>query len=457
MKNLLVIGGSDAGISAALRARELDAAVDIQVLVADRFPSFSICGIPYFLSGEVSSSEDLAHRTRAEIEARRIRLLLEHEAERFDPAQKSVRARSPTGETLQLAYDRLVLATGAKPVHPPLSGMDLPGVFPLRRMGDALAVDRFMEEREVRRAVIVGGGYLGLEMAESLTRCGIAVTLVENAPTVLGTLDPDLGERVAAELARNGVEVLTSTMVEAIAPIEGHALGVLATGNVGRPAQLVLVAVGAAPETGLAREAGLATGIKGAIKVDRHMRTSDADVFAAGDCVETWHRVIGDCGYLPLGTTAHKQGRIAGENAVGADRQYAGSLGTQVVRVFELVAARTGLNDADARAAGLESVSAEAESWDHKVYYPGASKLRVRITGERTTGRLLGAQILGRYGAEVSKRIDILATALYQGMSVADVIDLDLSYAPPLSNPWDPVQTAAQAWQAERDRRAAAA
>jgi NADPH-dependent 2,4-dienoyl-CoA reductase/sulfur reductase-like enzyme len=215
----------------------------------------------------------------------------------------------------------------------------------------------------------------------------------------------------------------------------------------------VLTVIGARPETGLGAEAGVETGLNGAFKVNRRMETNLPNVFAAGDCVETWHRVTESHTYLPLGTTSHKQGRIAGENAVGGERIFQGSVGTQSVRLFDLVAARTGLHDADARAAGLESLSVDSEHWDHKVYYPGAKRMLIRVTGELETGRLLGAQIIGAYGTEVSKRVDIFAAALYQGMRVEDLNDLDLSYTPPLSSPWDPVQMAAQAWVAQRRRK----
>lgn len=211
-------------------------------------------------------------------------------------------------------------------------------------------------------------------------------------------------------------------------------------------ADLVLVAVGVKPSTSLAKTAGIETGVRGAIKVNRKMETNVVDIYAAGDCVETWHRVLNQNVYLPLGTTAHKQGRIAGENTIGGDREFAGTLGTQVVKVFELAAARTGLNDAEAIAAGFEPVTVETETWDHKAYYPGAHKLKIRVTGDRRDGRLLGAQMIGHYQAEVAKRIDIFATALFHQMTIKDISDLDLSYTPPLSSPWDAVQVATQAW-----------
>lgn len=445
MKRLLIIGGSDAGISAAIRARELDPASDITLIVADRFPNFSICGIPYFLSGEVRHAEDLAHRSVADIEAHGIHLLLDHRATRIDALGKKVSVQRPEGGKVVLPYDKLVLGTGAVSIKPNLRGVDLPGVFLLRWMEDTLRIHDFLKERKPNSAIIVGGGYIGMEMTEALTRHGIAVTVVEFMPSLLTTVDPDLGARIAAELSRHGVEVVTNTMVEAIAT-EGTSLWLKGTNRLDQLTDLVLVVVGARPQTALAAEAGINTGLKGAFKVSRRMETNIPDIYAAGDCVETWHHVTRDHTYLPLGTTSHKQGRIAGENAIGGDREFVGSLGTQSVRLFDLVVARTGLNDADARAAGFEPLSISSEHWDHKVYYPGAKHMLIRITGERSSGRLLGAQIIGHYGTEVSKRGDVFAAALHHGMSVEGLNDLDLSYTPPLSSPWDPVQMAAQTW-----------
>ena len=445
MKRFLIIGGSDAGISAALRARELDREVELTLVVADRYPSFSICGIPYFLSGEVASADDLAHRKAADIEAHGIRLLLEHQATGIDPERHQVEVRRPDGESETLPYDKLMLGTGAISVRPPLAGIDLPGVFPLRWIGDTLALDDFLRTRVPRSALIIGGGYVGMEMSEALTRRGLRVTVVEAMPSVLTTVDPDLGARVGEALGRHGVEVVTETRIEGI-EVDGDALGVRGSGGFARRVDLVLVVIGARPETRLGADAGVQTGLNGAFKVSRHMETNVTDIYAAGDCVETWHRITGRHTYLPLGTTSHKQGRIAGENALGGNRTFQGSLGSQSVRLFDLVVARTGLHDRDARAADIEPFSADSTHWDHKVYYPGAKEMLIRITGERGSGRLLGAQIIGHYGSEVSKRVDIIAAALHHGMRVEDLSELDLSYTPPLSSPWDPVQMAAQAW-----------
>jgi len=322
----------------------------------------------------------------------------------------------------------------------------------LHSMGDTFAVMRTLETAGPASAVIVGGGYIGLEMADALTFRGLQVTQMEQLPQVLPTVDPELGALVHAELTAHGVEVLASTTVQAITrnttgqPGHLHVHATAADGTaVTRAADMVLVVVGVRPDAALATGAGATLGVKGAIAVDSGMRTNLPDVFAAGDCVVTHHRLLGQT-YLPLGTTAHKQGRVAGENALGGNRQFAGSLGTQVVKIFDQAAARTGLRDHEAEPAGFDPVTVESQADDHKAYYPGAHPITMRVTGDRQTGRLLGMQLFGHKQAEIAKRIDIAATAIFHGMTVDAISDLDLSYTPPLGSPWEAVQMGAQAW-----------
>jgi len=302
--HLLIIGGSDGGIAAALRARELDPAVEVTVVVADAFPNFSICGLPYYLSGDVPDWRDLAHRTSADLEAAGLRLLLDHTAQAIDPAAKQVIVTSQHGER-QLGYDRLVIGTGAVPVRPPIDGLDLPGVHVLHTMADTFRLHQALTG-DTRSAIIVGGGYIGLEMAEAFTARGLAVTLVEQAPAVMPTVDPELGELFGHELRRHDVQVVNDVTVKAIHRDTGG-LTVAGEPDFAATADLVLVVVGVRPDTDLAVAAGVATGVRGAIRVDRRMRTNLPDVLAAGDCVETWHRLLQQPTYLPLGTTAHKQ------------------------------------------------------------------------------------------------------------------------------------------------------
>jgi NADPH-dependent 2,4-dienoyl-CoA reductase/sulfur reductase-like enzyme len=457
--HLIAIGGSDAGISAALRARELDPAAEVSVVVADAYPNFSICGIPYYVSGEVPHWRNLAHRSIADLEAAGMSLRLDTTARRIDVPGRKVLVTSADGTEELLGYDALIVGTGAVPVRPPIGGLAGPGalgpddgVHLLHSMGDTFAVMRTLTQAAPASAVIVGAGYIGLEMADALTVRGLQVTQIEQLPEVLPTVDPDLGALVHAALAASGVEVLTGTTVRAISRSpagQAARLRVEAAAADGtavtRQADMVLVVVGVRPEVSLAVSAGATLGARGAITVDRMMRTGLPEVYAAGDCVITHHRLLG-LTYLPLGTTAHKQGRVAGENALGGNREFAGSLGTQVVKIFDQAAARTGLRDHEAIAAGFAPVTVAAEADDHKAYYPGSHRIHMRFTGDRATGQLLGVQLFGHRHAEIAKRIDIAATAIFHNMTVDAVSDLDLSYTPPLGSPWDAVQVGAQAW-----------
>lgn len=453
--HVVIIGGSDAGISAALRIAELDATAEVTVVVSDAFPNFSICGIPYFISGEVPHWSHLAHRSLEDLEATGMRLMLNTRAVEIDSANRHVRILLPDGTEDLLSYDAVVVGTGAVPVLPPIDGLRQlaaeDGVHVIHTMGDTLGLDRALTDHQPSSALIVGAGYVGLEMAEALTGRGIAVTQVEMLPEVLPTVDPELGALVHAELTRCGVSVHTATTVQRIAPgpAGGPRLRVEGVDSddhaVSWDVDLVLVVVGVRPDTDLLVAAGADTGPRGAVVVDESMATGLPRVWAAGDCVVTHHRQLGIT-YIPLGTTAHKQGRVAGENAIGGHARYAGSLGTQVVKVFDLVAARTGLRDHEATPLGSDPVTVPVVADDHKAYYPGAHPISIRLTGDQRTGQLLGAQLVGRRGTETAKRVDIYAAALFHGMSVDALAELDLSYTPPLGSPWDAVQVAGQAW-----------
>ncbi|WP_249019526.1 FAD/NAD(P)-binding oxidoreductase [Conexibacter sp. S30A1] len=460
--HVIAIGGSDAGISTALRARELDPAVEVTVVAADAYPNFSICGIPYYISGEVTHWRNLAHRTRADLEATGMRLRLDTRATRIHADTRRLVVADRNGNEEALGYDALMIGTGALPIAPPIAGLDAlgpeQGVHLVHSMDDAFALTDTLERAGISRAVIVGAGYIGLEMAEGLTTRGLRVTQIEQLPEVLPTVDPELGALVHAELEQHGVTVACGTRVEAIAPAERgeRALVVSATGPDGKPrsypADVVLVVVGVRPNSELAASAGVKLGFRDAIAVDRRMRTNLPHVYGAGDCVETHHRLLGTT-YLPLGTTAHKQGRVAAENILGREREFAGSLGTQVVKVFDLVIARTGLRDHEAQAAGFEPLTVASRADDHKAYYPGSHPIQMRFTAERRDGRLLGLQLVGQLGSEVAKRADVAAAAIHNGLTISELSDLDLSYTPPLGSPWDAIQLGAQTW--ERAARAA--
>lgn len=439
--HFLIVGGSDAGISAGLRAHELDPACEITLVLSDEYPNYSICGLPFFLSGETPDWHSLAHRT----EFPGIRVLARHTAEHIDPGRKVASIRDGLGVHREFTYDKLLIATGARPVKPDFGGLDLPGVFPLHTMEDSLRIHAFLEREDPTSVIIVGAGYIGLEMADALRHRGLRVTVASRTDAVLATVDPDYGALVETELRRNGVEVWNRVEATSIHAADGQ-LTVRGARDFSQSADMVLVAVGVKPNSELGANTGIAIGFKSALRVSREMQTNVPDIFAAGDCVETWHRLLDRYTYLPLGTTAHKQGRVAGENAVGGQRQFEGSLGTQVVKLFELVTARTGLRHEEAKRAGFDPFTSDVVVWDHKAYYPGARQMHLRVTGDRGSGQLLGAQLIGHIDSEVSKRIDVFATALYHRMRVEGLNHLDLSYTPPLSSPWDPIQMAAQSW-----------
>lgn len=451
MTHLAIVGGSDAGITAALRARELDPATEVTVVVADEYPNFSICGIPYYFTREVAPWRSLAHRTTADLEATGMRLRLNTLATGIDVAAQALTVRTPNGADETIDYDELIVGTGALPSHAGIAGLDAlgpeHGVHVIHSMGDTFALERDLDQRQPQSAIIVGAGYVGLEMAEAFTVRGLHVTQLQRGPEVLSTLDPELGGLVHEELTRHGIQVVTSATVRTI---EHTPAGLTVTTDEGHhTADVVLVVVGVRPNTELLEQAGASLGAGRAVVVDEAMRTGLPHVWAAGDGVVTHHRLLGVT-YLPLGTTAHKQGRIAGENALGGSARFAGSVGTQVVKVFDLVAARTGLRDREATSAGYAPSTVAAAADDHKRYYPGAHPIHFRITGDERDGRILGAQLVGRRGTEVAKRVDTFATALYAGLTVEQISELDLSYTPPLGSPWDAVQVATQTWSTGR-------
>lgn len=449
IQNIVIIGGSDAGISAALRIRELNPAITPTLIAADSYPNFSICGLPYYLSGEVTRWENLAHRTRQDIENAGIHLMLDHTAQAIHPGGKQLQVVDAAGTVKTVTYDKLIIATGAVSLRPKISGINHPGVFFLRWMPDCFRIDEFLKKHNSKAAqspltaIIIGAGYIGMEMAEGLSKRGVKVNVVEFAESVMPSVDIDFGEKIRETLIRNGITVTNNIAIEAIEKKDNQ-LVVKGTNKYEMTADMVLVAAGSMPNTALGQSIGINTGIKGALKVNLKMETNVPDIYAAGDCVETWQRIARSYTYLPLGTIAHKQGRIAGENALGGHKEFAGTLGTQSLKIFDQVMARTGFDENEARKAGFQPVSVDLETWDHKVYYPTAEKLYIRVTADQKTQIILGAQIMGAYKTEVSKRIDIFAAAIYHSMTIDDFSDYDLTYTPPLSSPWDPVQMAAQ-------------
>ncbi len=440
----VIIGADAAGMSAASEARRLDP--DVEIVAYDRggFASYSQCGLPYLVGGVVADRQGLIARTVAAFAARGITVHLHHDVTAIDPVRRVIQVRNLQRETDSAQpYDRLLIATGAVPVTPRVPGLGLTGVFGLDVMEDAIALQDYLRTYQPRRAVIVGGGYIGLEMAENLVRLGLQVRLIQRGEQLFPSVDMNMAPPLRQELERHGVDLrLCDSVLEACEGDHGRVVDV--DTNAGAvPTDLVLLATGVRPNTELALGAGIRCGPTGAIAVDDHLRTSVPDIFAAGDCAEHWHRLLARPAWVPLGTTANKQGRIAGRNAAGGDVAFAGIVGTAITRLFDLEVGRTGLSEREAGDAGLACVTTTLDSTDHAGYLPDARPLTLKVVAERDTGRLLGGQAVGRSG--VDKRIDVLAVALYAGLTIEDLPRLDLAYAPPFNSVWDPVQAAATA------------
>jgi NADPH-dependent 2,4-dienoyl-CoA reductase/sulfur reductase-like enzyme len=440
---IVVVGGVAAGMSAASQAKRRRP--DAEVVVFERGPhiSYGACGIPYNLSDPRRSLEDLvvlsAERARAE---RGIDVRTRQEVVALDTRAHVLRARDLAADRdFTLGFDRLVLATGASPVALPIPGRDLPGVFLLRELTDGAAIKHYLEGASVGRAVIVGAGYIGMEMAEVLRARGLEVTTLEKLGQVVPGFEPDIADAVAEELDRNGVRVETGVQVSAfVRPPSGEGL-VVATDRGPFPADLVLVSVGIRPNVRLAKAAGIAIGPTGAIAVDAGMRTSAPDVFAAGDCAEASHLVGGGPTWIPLGTTANKMGKVAGANAAGADERFPGVVGTAAFKVFDLEVARTGLGAAEVARLGIDAAVAPSSHKSRGHAYPGSKTIRTVLFAERASGRLLGAQMVG--GEGVATRIGVFATALHARLTLGEIEGLDLAYAPPFAPVYDPILIAA--------------
>ncbi|MEU3448061.1 FAD-dependent oxidoreductase [Streptomyces thermolilacinus] len=445
-QRLVVVGGDAAGMSAASQARRLKGPDELEIVAFERgrFTSYSACGIPYWVGGDVTDRERLVARTPEEHRARGIGVRLRSEVTELDLDGGRVRVRDlETGGESWTGYDRLVLATGARPVRPPLPGIDAPGVHGVQNLEDGQALLDTLDATEGRRAVVVGAGYIGVEMAEALLRRGYEVTVLNRGEQPMSTLDPDMGRLVRAAMDGLGITTVGGAEVTEILTGADGRVRAVAAGGEEYPADVVVLGVGVEPETTLARAAGLPLGAYGGLLTDLAMRVRGREeVWAGGDCVEVLDLVSGRERHIPLGTHANKHGQVIGANVAGGYGTFPGVVGTAVSKVCSLEIARTGLRERDADEVGLRYVSVTTESTSRAGYYPGAAPMTVKMIAERRTGRLLGTQIVGREGA--GKRVDIAAVALTAGMNVEQVAALDLGYAPPFSPVWDPVQVAAR-------------
>jgi NADPH-dependent 2,4-dienoyl-CoA reductase/sulfur reductase-like enzyme len=446
VERLVVIGGDAAGMSAASQARKRRSPDDLSIVAFERgrATSYSACGIPYWIAGTVGSEAELISRSPEKHRANGIDVRLRHEVVAIDLDARTVVARDlEAGVDLTEPFDALVYATGSIPMRPPVPGIDATGVYGVQVLDDGAALIRELDGGNVQRVVVVGGGYIGLEIAEACRVRSLDVTVVDRSATPVGTFDPDIGSFIADAVRGMGIDLVLDDGVAAIeTDASGRAVAVQTASGRVLPCDLVVLGLGVRPNVGLAREAGIPIGSSGGVVVDRRMRTPLDGVWSAGDCVESVHRLSGQRVVVALGTHANKQGRVAGINIGGGYATFPGVIGTAVTKVCDLEVARTGLSMQEADAAGYRYVTAHVDSTTRAGYFPGAKPIRVKLLAEKRTGRLLGAQVVGREGA--AKRIDVFATAIWNEMSVDEVLSLDLSYAPPFAPVWDPVLIAAR-------------
>ncbi|MGW0928191.1 FAD-dependent oxidoreductase [Streptomyces sp. NPDC002644] len=445
-ERLVVIGGDAAGMSAASQARRMKDPGELEIVAFERghFSSYSACGIPYWVGGEVADRDALIARSPEEHRARDIDLRMRTEVTEIDVDGSRVRARElDGGEEYWTSYDKLVIATGATPLRPALPGIDLPGVHGVQTLDDGQALLDTLAGTTGRRAVVVGAGYIGVEMAEAMINRGFEVTVVNRGKEPMSTLDPDMGRMVHTAMEGLGITMVNDTDVTAVlVGADGRARGVVA-GDREFPADVVILGIGVRPETALARAAGLPLGASGGLLTDLAMRVrGHENIWAGGDCVEVLNLVSGQQQHVALGTHANKHGQVIGSNVGGGYATFPGVVGTAVSKVCDLEIARTGLREKDARRVGMRFRTVTVESTSRAGYYPGASPMTVKMMAEERTGKLLGVQIVGREGA--AKRVDVAAVALTAGMTVERMTALDLGYAPPFSPVWDPVLVAAR-------------
>ena len=442
-RKLVVIGGDAAGMSAASKVRRAHKAWKIIVFERGSYTSYAACGMPYYIEGKVESADDLIARKPEEFrEKQNIDVRTLHEVVEIDPGKKRVRVRDLEKETeFWERYDDLLIATGASPIRPEVAGIDADGIFGLSTLQSGLNVFDYMRDHRLKKAVIVGGGYIGLEMAEALLKRNMKVSLLDMASEVMITMDPDMGKLISKYMREIGVDLYLNEKLDHLESKMGKISGIV-TSNRTLDADLVILGMGTKPNTSLALKAGIALGAKDAIRINKKMETNVANIWAAGDCAESFHLVSEQQVHIALGTVANKHGLIAGENISGGNEEFPGVVGTAITKIKDLEISRTGLNEKELNDLGIPYKTSSIISSTLPGYYPGAGEINVKLLVEKVSGRLLGGQIVGKQGA--AKRIDTLATAITARMTVRDLAFLDLSYAPPFSPVWDPLQIAAR-------------
>ena len=440
---LVVIGGVAAGTKAASRARRIDPDLEITIYQEEPEISISECGLPYLISGIVEERDELIARTTEEFAEKNVEVLTRHRVERISPDHKKLVVKDlEADEEFEDSYDRLVIATGARSTSPPVEGIDLDGAFTLRFLTDSDKILSFIKEHSPKKAAVIGGGYIGLELTESLVKLGMEVVIVEMRERIGAVYGHEISDRITEHLEEKGVSIFAGEQVDTLLGNDEGRVRALYLGGQEVAAELVIIAAGAQPEASLAEEAGVEIGALGAIRVDKHLKTSLPDVWAAGDCAESTHLITDEPGWEPLGDTANQMGRVAGTNAARGEDvlEFTGILNTGVFKVFDLAVAKTGLSEEEAHGVGFEVVTASVESASKAGYYPGGESTFIKLTADGETGRLLGAEVIG---GSADKYVDICATALWGKLSYPDLVNLDLAYAPPFGPTLSPIiQTA---------------
>lgn len=442
--NFIIIGGDAAGMSAAMQIVRNSSGHSITVLEKGGIYSYGQCGLPYVIGGKIESTDKVIARTQKEFQEKYgmdARVL--HEVKSIDSKQKVVRGNNlSNGETFELAYDRLLIATGASPVVPNWEGSSLQGIFTLKTIPDTEEILDYVYKgfRDVKDVTIIGGGYIGLEMAESFVEIGKTVTIIERNDRLAGIFDRELSELIHDEANRQKIRLRLGESVEGFG---GRTFVEYVKTDKGEiKTDLVLVSVGVKPNTAFTKDTGIVTGVKGAIQVNSSMQTNVEDIFAAGDCATQYHRIKERDDYIPLGTHANKQGQIAGLNMINLHKTFKGVVGTSIIKFFDLTLGRTGLSEKEAQRLNIPAASVTIQARDIAGYYPDAKKMTVKLVYHKDTHQLLGGQIIGKSG--VDKRIDVLSTSLFHNMTIKELLDLDLAYAPPYNGVWDPIQQAAR-------------
>ena len=438
---VVIVGGVAGGATAAARIRRLDEKAEIVVFERSGYISYANCGLPYYIGDVITDAEELTLQTPESFYSRfRVAMRVHHEVTAIHPEKKTVSVKNlKTGEEFEESYDKLILSPGAKPTQPRFSGTELDKVFTLRTVEDTLRIKKYINQNHPKSVVLAGGGFIGLELAENLRELGMDVTIVQNGKQLMNLFDHDMASFIHNEMRKHGVKLALGHTVEGFEDRDGG-VDVLLKDEAPLHADMVVLAIGVTPDTALAKEAGLELGIKGAIVVNDRMETSVPDIYAAGDAVQVKTFVTGEDALISLAGPANKQGRIIADNICGLDSRYNGSQGSSVIKVFDMTAALTGINERSAKAAGLDADTVILSPMSHAGYYPGGKVMTMKVVFEKGTYRLLGAQIVGYEG--VDKRIDVLATAIRAGMKATDLKDLDLAYAPPYSSAKDPVNMA---------------